>query len=113
VLLLEDGGTVTVGRPLVVDAVVVAEVVSHGRARKVINFKYKAKTRYRRKRGHRQGFTRLSVRSIGLGAVPDEATEPLAVEEPPSAEPPAGEASAPAPRRRRRATASSEATAQE
>ena len=41
-----------------------AEVVEHGRGKKVINFKYKAKTRYRRKRGHRQGYTKLSVKEI-------------------------------------------------
>jgi large subunit ribosomal protein L21 len=68
VLLVSDGGNVTVGRPTVDGAVVVAEVVEHGKGRKVINFKYKAKVRYRRKRGHRQGFTRLAVRSISVGS---------------------------------------------
>lgn len=67
VLLVSDGGNVTVGSPSVEGAVVVAEVVEHGKDRKVINFKYKAKVRYRRKRGHRQGFTKLSVTSISVG----------------------------------------------
>lgn len=64
VLLVSDDGQVTVGEPTVADAVVVVEVVEHGRGRKVINFKFKAKTRYRRKRGHRQGYTKLEVREI-------------------------------------------------
>ena len=67
VLLVSDGDNVTVGSPVVEGAVVVAEVVEHGKGRKVINFKFKAKTRYRRKRGHRQGYTRLAVTEIRVG----------------------------------------------
>lgn len=75
VLLVSDGGNVTVGSPSVEGAVVVAEVIEHGKDRKVINFKYKAKVRYRRKRGHRQGFTKLSVTSISVGgAAPAKTT---------------------------------------
>jgi large subunit ribosomal protein L21 len=70
VLLISDGDKITVGNPTVADAVVVAEVVEHGRGKKVINFKYKAKVRYRRKRGHRQGFTKLAVREIRIGDRP-------------------------------------------
>jgi len=64
VLLLSDGDKITVGSPTVADALVVAEVVEHGKSRKVTNFKFKAKVRYRRKRGHRQGFTELRIREI-------------------------------------------------
>src|SRR3989442_3924189 len=64
VMLVTDNGKVSVGSPLISGAVVVAEVLEHGKARKVISFKYKAKTRYRRKRGHRQGFTKIAVREI-------------------------------------------------
>lgn len=67
VLLLSDGDKITVGSPTVADALVVAEVVEHGKSRKVTNFKFKAKVRYRRKRGHRQGFTALRVREIQVG----------------------------------------------
>jgi len=74
VLLISDGDKVTVGAPTVADAVVVAEVVSHGKGRKVINFKFKAKTRYRRKRGHRQGYTRLTVETIRIGDAPASET---------------------------------------
>jgi large subunit ribosomal protein L21 len=77
VLLVSDGDKITVGNPTVADAVVIAEVVEHGRGKKVINFKYKAKVRYRRKRGHRQGFTKLAVREIRIGDRPaDEAAAP-------------------------------------
>ncbi len=76
VLLVSDDGQVTVGEPTVADAVVVVEVVEHGRGRKVINFKFKAKTRYRRKRGHRQGYTKLEVREIRIGSPEAKAAAP-------------------------------------
>jgi len=63
-LLSDDDGDVTVGAPTVEGAKVTAEVVQQGRAKKVIVFKYKAKTRYRRKNGHRQNFTELRVTDI-------------------------------------------------
>ena len=64
ILLLADGEQVTVGTPTIPGARVLAEVESHGRGDKVIVFKYKAKTRQRTKRGHRQLFTRLTVHEI-------------------------------------------------
>ena len=64
VLLIASNGDVRVGRPTIEGARVIAEVIEHGRDRKIIVFKYKAKTRYRRRRGHRQGYTRLAVRQI-------------------------------------------------
>lgn len=64
VLLIAGNGDIRVGQPRVEGARVIAEVVEHGRGPKVIVFKYKAKTRYRRRRGHRQGYTRLVVRQI-------------------------------------------------
>ncbi|HTE83904.1 MAG TPA: 50S ribosomal protein L21, partial [Dehalococcoidia bacterium] len=67
VLLVSDGDKLTVGTPTVPGARVVAEVLGQGRAKKVIVFKYKRKTRYRRKLGHRQPFTRLAVREIIAG----------------------------------------------
>ena len=68
VLLLSGNGETQVGTPLVDGARVVAEVVEHGRGKKVTVFKYKNKTRYRRKKGHRQEFTRLSVKEIVTAA---------------------------------------------
>jgi large subunit ribosomal protein L21 len=64
VLMLGGNGDVQVGAPLVDGARVVAEIVEHGRGDKIIVFKYKNKTRYRRRYGHRQDFTRLSIREI-------------------------------------------------
>ena len=64
VLLLSDGDDVTVGRPVVEGASVKAEVVSHGRDRKVIVFKRKRRKGYRRKQGHRQGYTEVRVEEI-------------------------------------------------
>ncbi len=63
-LLAEDDGAVTIGAPTVDGAKVTAEVVAQGRGKKVIVFKYKAKTRYRRKNGHRQNYTELRVTDI-------------------------------------------------
>jgi len=64
VLLVEEDGRVTVGQPLVAGARVVCRVLEHGRGRKLIIFTYKAKKNQRRKKGHRQGYTRLLVEKI-------------------------------------------------
>jgi len=64
VLLVADGPTVKVGAPVVAGAAVRATVLGHGRGKKIIVLKYKAKAHYRRKQGHRQGFTRLRVDKI-------------------------------------------------
>src|SRR5687767_7847019 len=64
VLMLGGNGDVRVGTPAVEGARVVAEVVEHGRGEKIIVFKYKNKTRYRRKQGHRQDYTRLAIKEI-------------------------------------------------
>jgi large subunit ribosomal protein L21 len=67
VLLLSQGENAVVGSPRVADARVMAEVVEHGRDGKIVVFKYKNKTRYRRKKGHRQDYTRLSIMQMGIG----------------------------------------------
>lgn len=66
VLMVSQNGAVTLGSPTVPGAKVTAEVVTHGRAKKVVVFKYKPKTRYRRKQGHRQSYTELRVTDISL-----------------------------------------------
>ena len=69
VLLIADGDNITSGKPVIEGARVMATATKNGRAKKVIVFKYKAKTRYRRKNGHRQSFTTLSIDKIlGPGA---------------------------------------------
>ena len=70
VLMVADGDDVTVGQPRVTGARVVAEVMEHGRGPKLIVFKYKNKTRYRKKTGHRQAYTRLAIRQILMVAEP-------------------------------------------
>jgi len=64
VLLLADEDNVIVGKPLVEGARVLATAKKNGRGEKIIVFKYKAKVRYRRKNGHRQLFTTLSIDKI-------------------------------------------------
>ena len=64
VLLIEDGGALTVGTPTVAGAKVVAEVIEQGRGPKIIVQKYKSKVRYLRRNGHRQLLTRLAIREI-------------------------------------------------
>lgn len=64
VLLIGGGDEVSVGAPLVAGARVLATVERQFRDKKVIVFKFKAKKRYRRKQGHRQSLTRLSITDI-------------------------------------------------
>jgi len=64
VLAVSKGGQLTVGSPLVENARVSAEVVRHGRAKKVLVFKKKRKKGYQLKKGHRQEFTELKIRGI-------------------------------------------------
>lgn len=67
VLMGADDGDLKVGAPLVDGASVKAEIVAHGRGEKIIVFKWKRRKNYRRKQGHRQGYTEIRVDSIDLG----------------------------------------------
>ena len=64
VLMLCDGGKVTVGAPFVSGAKVAAEVVSQKRSGKLIVFKKKRRQNYRRKKHHRQEYTVLKITGI-------------------------------------------------
>ena len=64
VLLLSHEGQLLVGTPHVEGARVVTEVREQAKDDKIIVFKYKSKTRYRRKQGHRQRFTRLHIKEL-------------------------------------------------
>jgi len=66
VLLVADGNRVTVGNPTVDGASVQATVVAQAKSRKAIIFKYMPKERYRRRKSHRQLFSRLTIDSIEL-----------------------------------------------
>jgi large subunit ribosomal protein L21 len=67
VLLVADGDSASIGRPLVENASVAAEVLRQARGEKLINFKYGPKTRRRVKKGHRQELTVLRISDIVLG----------------------------------------------
>lgn len=66
VLLASDGDDVSVGAPSVEGAKVTAEVVAHDRTKKITVFKRKRRKGYRRKQGHRQGFTVVRVAEITI-----------------------------------------------
>ena len=72
VLLIADGDKVTTGKPIVEGAKVLATSQGEGKGKKVIVFKYKPKVRTRKKTGHRQFYTRLSIDKI---VQPGEAAE--------------------------------------
>ena len=64
VLGIFDGENVKVGTPLVEGAKVNATVVKNGKGPKIRIFKYKHKTNYRRRAGHRQPFTKVKIEKI-------------------------------------------------
>jgi len=63
-VLMVGGDTFRVGAPTVAGASVLARVVTHDRAKKIIVFKLKRRKNYRRKKGHRQLFTEIQINSI-------------------------------------------------
>ena len=67
VLLVADGDEITVGKPKVEKASVTATVVEQYRGKKIFVWKYRPSKRYRKRRGHRQSYTRIRVDSINLG----------------------------------------------
>ncbi len=64
VLLTDDGKKVNVGTPMVSGAKVTATVVEAGKGKKIVVVRYKQKSRYHKKRGHRQPFLKIKVESI-------------------------------------------------
>ncbi|MCX6761046.1 MAG: 50S ribosomal protein L21 [Candidatus Nealsonbacteria bacterium] len=65
VLLLEKNKKIEIGTPFVEGAEVSAKVLEQGKGKKIIAFKYKAKKRYKVKKGHRQPFTEIEISKIG------------------------------------------------
>ncbi len=65
-MLAGDEGTaeVKIGAPLIEGANVRAEVIGHGRGKKLYIYKFKAKSNYRRKTGHRQNYTEVRITEI-------------------------------------------------
>lgn len=64
VLLVDDGKNTTIGTPYITGAKVDAEIVEVGRARKILVVKYKQKSRYLRRHGHRQPFFKVKITSV-------------------------------------------------
>ena len=64
VLLVGNDDSTTIGRPLVQGASVKATIVEQGRAKKIIVFKFRRRKNYKRKKGHRQYFTRVRIDAI-------------------------------------------------
>jgi large subunit ribosomal protein L21 len=67
VLLGSDGTSVRAGTPLLAGAKVTAEVLRHGKEKKIIVFKMKRRKNYAKKQGHRQGFTEIKIDGVELG----------------------------------------------
>ncbi|MBI4444649.1 MAG: 50S ribosomal protein L21 [Acidobacteria bacterium] len=66
VLLLDGEDGIKAGNPTVADALVSGVVCGHGKARKIIVFKFKRRKMYRNRRGHRQPFTTIRIDKIEL-----------------------------------------------
>lgn len=64
VLVVGDGENVKIGAPTVDGASVTANVVKNGKSKKIYVFKMKRKKNYRRKKGHRQPFTKVVIEKI-------------------------------------------------
>ena len=87
VLMMGDGSDVTIGSPSIAGARVVGTIAEQGREKKIVVFRYKSKTRQRKKTGHRQHFTAVRIEDIlapGQSPKPKkERTAPEPVEEKP------------------------------
>ncbi len=66
VLLVANGDDTVIGQPRVAGASVSATVVDQFRGKKIIVYKYRQRTNYRRKQGHRQYYTRLRIDDISI-----------------------------------------------
>ena len=64
VLMVDNGSDTTLGEPYIKGASVTAEITKVARAKKVVVIKYKAKSNYFKKRGHRQPYFEVKVSSI-------------------------------------------------
>ena len=64
VISVVNEGEVLLGKPFVQGAKITAKVLEQGRDKKILVFKYKAKSNYRRRQGHRQSYTKLLIEKI-------------------------------------------------
>jgi len=63
-VLLVANGEVKVGKPTVPGAMVTAQILEEGKGKKKMIFRYKSKTRYKKKKGHRQPYTKIKIIKI-------------------------------------------------
>ena len=73
VVLVSDDKKVEVGAPYVKGVKVEGKVVAHGKGKKILVYKYKAKKNYRRTQGHRQPYTKVEITKIKTPAEKTEA----------------------------------------
>ena len=64
VLTVVSDSDIKIGKPVVEGAKVTAKVVEHGKGKKILVFKYKAKSNYRKRQGHRQPYTKIEIKSV-------------------------------------------------
>ena len=82
IIYMDDGKNKTVGTPIVAGVKIDGEIVSHGRERKVVVFKFKRRKGYQKKNTHRQEYSILKVGKVGKAK--KESTKPVEVESKPS-----------------------------
>ena len=75
VVMVSEEGKVQIGNPYVKGVKVEGKVISHGKGKKIIVFKMKAKKNYRRKQGHRQPYTKVEITSIKTATKKAETTK--------------------------------------
>ncbi len=63
-VLAVNNGSLVVGKPTVENATVAASVVKEGKGKKIVVYKYKSKTGYHKKNGHRQAYTEVKIDKI-------------------------------------------------
>jgi len=65
ILMIVDGDKVNVGKPYIEGAKVAAEILEHGRGKKIKILKFKRRKHHMKRQGHRQSFTQVKITSIG------------------------------------------------
>ena len=81
VLLLENDGKISVGKPLVDGYAVSGSIVDHVRGDKVVIFKKKRRKGYEKESGHRQDFSKVLIEGIGTGIAATANEEPAVTED--------------------------------
>ena len=75
ILLIFENDKIKIGKPLLSDSIVETEILKQGKGKKKIVFKYKPKKRQRKKKGHRQPFTEILIKSISEKSVSAKKSE--------------------------------------